>query len=172
MIKIIKPASRAFAAAALFGAVALALPALAQTTPAPADASKPAASKSATKTVTPAHHRGGVEEHLANLHKQLKITPAQEAQWSDYANVEREKAKNFEALATERKANIDTMSAVDDLRSYAKFTEANADSVKKMVPAFEALYNSMSDAQKKNADQYFAQAEKRREARHASNAKK
>jgi protein CpxP len=167
MNQISKPASRVLAAAALFGAIALAQPTLAQTATTPSDtAQAPATSKS--KTVSPARHReAGIEAHLANLHKKLMITPAQQKQWDDYANVERDKAKNFEALASERKANIDNMSAVDDLRSYAKFTEANADSVKKMVTSFEALYDSMSDAQKKNADQYFAQAERRREQRHA-----
>ena len=170
MIQITRPASRVFAAAALFGAMAFAQPTLAQTTAAPADqAQKPAAS---SKTVTPSHHtahhkEGGVDAYLTKLHTQLKITAAQEPQWADYAKVMRDNNASFEALIKDRNANIDNMNAVDDVRSYAKLTEAHADAVKKLVPAFEALYGGMSDAQKKNADQVFAQAERRRAARHA-----
>jgi len=159
MIQIIKPASRVFAAAALFGALAFVQPTLAQT----ATTAAPA-----TSTVTPAHHqRGGVEGHLTSLHKRLMITPAQEPQWADYAKVVRDNAASFEALAKERNAGIDGMNAVDDMRSYAKLTAAHAEEVQKLVPAFEALYNSMSDAQKKNADQIFAKAEQRHMTHHA-----
>jgi len=53
------------------------------------------------------------------------------------------------------------MSAVDDLRSYQKLADAHADGLKKLVPAFEALYNTMSQDQKKTADAVFAEHEKR-----------
>ena len=45
--------------------------------------------------------------------------------------------------------------AVDDLRSYSETIDAHADGVKKLTSAFEALYNSMSDTQKHNADLIF-----------------
>ena len=48
-----------------------------------------------------------------------------------------------------------TMTAVDDLKSYAEIADAHADGLKKFVPAFEALYASMSDAQKANANTLF-----------------
>ena len=52
------------------------------------------------------------------------------------------------------------MDAVDDLRSYEQLTEAQVDGIKKLLPAFETLYASMSDDQKKNADIVFASFER------------
>jgi len=39
------------------------------------------------------------------------------------------------------------MTAVDNLQSYSAIVEAHAEGLKKFVPAFEALYTSMSDTQ-------------------------
>lgn len=168
MFQIVRRHGRLMLAASLLAAVACATPSVAET--ASTTASTPPA---ATKTVTPkAGAKSGVEAYLARLHKQLMITPDQQKLWDDYANVERDKVKSFQALAEERKANAANMTAVDDLQSYAKFTEANADAVKKLVPAFEALYNSMSDAQKKNADTIFAQFEHRPHHHHSSKSAK
>lgn len=47
------------------------------------------------------------------------------------------------------------MTAVEDIKSYAEIAGAHADDLKKFAPVFEALYNSMSDEQKKNADTIF-----------------
>ena len=47
------------------------------------------------------------------------------------------------------------MNAVDDLKSYGEITDAHADGIKKFTPVFATLYDSMSDAQKKQADTLF-----------------
>ena len=47
------------------------------------------------------------------------------------------------------------MNAVDDLHSYEAIADAHAAGVKKLMTAFETLYASLSDAQKKNADAVF-----------------
>ena len=179
MFHIAKPASALFAAS-LLGAVAFCQPALAQNATSSGQSAAPSGTTAApaaaapkTKTVTPSHKRAsGIEAYLTRLHKKLMITPAQQQQWDAYANVEREKVKSLEALSAERNANLANMTAVDDLHSYEKFTDANAEAVKKLVPAFEALYNSMSDAQKKNADEYFAQVEQRKVQRRQHHAAK
>jgi len=44
---------------------------------------------------------------------------------------------------------------VDDLQSYAAIADAHADGLKKLIPAFQALYTAMSDDQKKTADMLF-----------------
>ena len=43
------------------------------------------------------------------------------------------------------------------LKSYGEIIEANATGIKNFVAAFEPLYSSMSDAQKKVADGVFIQ---------------
>ena len=61
---------------------------------------------------------------------------------------------------------VKTMTAVDNLQSYSAIVEAHAEGLKKFVPAFEALYASMSDAQKKNADTIFRSRSHMRAKRH------
>jgi hypothetical protein len=54
------------------------------------------------------------------------------------------------------------MTAVEDLKAYGEITDVHAEGIKKFVSAFEPLYNSMSDAQKKNADNIFLHRTARR----------
>ena len=96
-----------------------------------------------------------VEAHIKSLHDQLKITPAQESQWAAVAQAMRDSASNMQTLIQQRMQNAKTMTAVDDLRSYQTIAQAHLDGLNKLVPAFDTLYASMSDAQKKNADTVF-----------------
>jgi len=109
-----------------------------------------AASKSPTPKVV------SVEERIKTLHTALKITPEQEELWNNVAQVMRDNAKTMDALVAARSEKAGTMNAVDDFKSYGEITEAHTDGIKKFIPVFEALYASMSDAQKKNADTVFA----------------
>ncbi|HME69817.1 MAG TPA: Spy/CpxP family protein refolding chaperone [Myxococcota bacterium] len=111
-------------------------------------------------------HGDWVETRIKELHQKLKITAAQESQWNAFAQVMRENAQAVDAVLAERSENLHAMNAVEDLRSYEKLADAHADGLKKLVPAFEALYNTMSADQKKTADTVFAKHEKR--PRHAS----
>jgi hypothetical protein len=47
------------------------------------------------------------------------------------------------------------MTALEDLKSYSEIADAHATGLKKFIPAFEALYASMSEEQRKNADSLF-----------------
>jgi periplasmic protein CpxP/Spy len=58
-------------------------------------------------------------------------------------------------LIRDRAAKAKTMTAIDDLRSYAAIADAHAAGVKKLETAFEPLYASLSDTQKKAADAMF-----------------
>jgi nitric oxide reductase large subunit len=89
------------------------------------------------------------------MHGKLKITQAQEDQWAKVAQVMRDNEKTIEPLIKARVENAKTMTAVDDLKSYAEITDAHADGIKKFTPVFETLYASMSEAQKKEADVLF-----------------
>jgi len=96
-----------------------------------------------------------VEARITMLHTKLVITPAQEDLWKNVTQVMRDNAQTMEALMKARADKAKTMTAVDDLKSYAEIADAHADGLKKFVPAFEALYASMSDAQKANANTLF-----------------
>jgi len=95
------------------------------------------------------------EAYIKNLQAQLKITPAQEDLWKKVTEVMRDNAKTMEALHQTRIEKAKTMNTVEDLKSYSEITQAHADGLKKFIPAFEALYASMSDEQKKDADTLF-----------------
>ena len=67
----------------------------------------------------------------------------------------RDNAKTMDALTTARVAQAKTMTAVEDLNSYTAITQAHTEGLTKFLPAFEALYASMSDAQKAEANTMF-----------------
>lgn len=100
-------------------------------------------------------HVDRVEARIMDLHSKLKITPAQEEQWTALTRVMRENARTMDALRQSRLENAANMTALDDVKSYSEMAEAHAEGLKNFVPAFEALYDSMSDSQKKVADQTF-----------------
>jgi periplasmic protein CpxP/Spy len=128
------------------------------TAPAPSTAA-PAPSGAAPSHATRARRSrtSRIESYITRLHAALKITPEQEDQWNKVAQVMRDNAAELDKLATERRQQRPTMSAVENLKSYERIADAHADELKKLVPAFSALYDSMSPDQKKNADHYFAQ---------------
>jgi ERCC4-type nuclease len=101
-----------------------------------------------------------VETRIKELQTKLKITPAQEALWNNVTQVMRDNAKTMEALIKARSEEGSTMTAIDDLKSYGEIAQAHADAIRKFIPAFEPLYASMSDAQKKAADTLFRHHER------------
>ena len=98
-----------------------------------------------------------VQTATKKLHDQLKITTAQEEQWNKVAQVMQENAATMEPLIKARRDKQGTINAVDDLKSYGEIIEAQAAGIKNFVAAFEPLYSSMSDDQKKVADRVFIQ---------------
>jgi periplasmic protein CpxP/Spy len=119
-----------------------------------AQSAAPASAPAATAAQGAARHEQRVEDRINYLHSQLKITSAQESQWSTFADVMRSNSETMGKLFEARKANT-SMSALDDMKGYAEITQAHADGTKKLVDAFEPLYNSFSPDQKKLADQTF-----------------
>ena len=102
-----------------------------------------------------------VEARITQMHAKLKITQAQEDQWAKVAQMMRDNEKAIEPLINARIDNAKTMTAVDDLKSWGEITDAHADGIKKFTPVFATLYDSMSDAQKKEADTLFRHGDKR-----------
>lgn len=142
---------RAVAATAVVGALlAFSAPSFADDTAAPA--------ASTATTQSSAQHVDRVEAWINSLHQQLQITAAQETLWTAVAQTMRDNAKTIGDMAKERRSKAATMTAVDDLKNYEAIADAQAEGLKKLIPAFEALYNSMSDDQKKIADKLFQHA--------------
>jgi hypothetical protein len=136
--------------------------ALAQTTgAAPSATDAPAATTNPQAPPPPAQTKRGqqmqdrVEQRIKDLHERLQITPQQESQWNAFAGVMRANAQHMDQLLAERIKNRRSMNAVENMRSYTAMAEAHAQDMQQLQTAFETLYNSFSDSQKKLADDAF-----------------
>jgi hypothetical protein len=107
-----------------------------------------------------------VEARIKTLHSSLHITAAQETLWNNVAQVMRENAKAMAEQRKEAAQNAKSRSAVDELKSYSAVIDAHAEEIRKFIPTFQALYDSMSDAQKKTADGVFRSRINAAEQRH------
>jgi len=96
-----------------------------------------------------------VEQRISTLKVALKITPDEETKWKAVADAMRQNAGMMEKMVQDKQAKMANMTAVDDLKTYEDFTQTHLDGLKNLTSAFESLYDSMPDAQKKNADQVF-----------------
>jgi hypothetical protein len=153
MISFTRDAARATAVAAtLIGAIVIASPVFAASDSA-RSASSSEQAMAATGSESPAN--SAIEARIKELHKRLHITEAQKPQWDALTQVMRDNAQAMVDLEKQRAANVKTMNAVEVVKSYAQVIDAHEDGMKKFIPAFEALYNSMSDEQKKIADSMF-----------------
>jgi hypothetical protein len=177
------PAARAATVAAtLLGAIVLASPLFA----ASGDLSQAAAAKSPAARVilaqasadamtTPSASEAAakassdrIEARIKELHKKLHVTAAQETPWNNLAQVMRDNAKAMVDLQNQRVADTQSMNAVDSIKSYASVIDAHQAGMTKFIPAFTALYDILSDAQKKTADSMFrshARAEEKKESK-------
>lgn len=95
------------------------------------------------------------EWHIKELHDRLKITTAQEPLWEAVASMMRSNDEKIDALSEERHDRAGTMTAVEDLRSFATIAEAHAAGTRSFIPAFEALYQAMPAEQQVHADRVF-----------------
>jgi hypothetical protein len=166
MTRFTHPIARAATAAAtLLGAIVLAGPLFAATGDLSHTAAKsPAALEIVAQAGSPETMAApaskpaevpSVEARIKELHKKLQITDAQKPQWDSLAQVMRDNAQAMVDLEKQRASDTQSMSAVDVVKSYDSVIEAHEAGMKKFIPAFEALYGSLSDAQKKIADSLF-----------------
>ena len=143
-------ASNRLALLAVAAFLALPTAASAQSAQAPATA---APSTAAMPTLKSAEER--VERRIAELHAQLQITPAEQQQWDQFAQVMRDNAREMDQVFTQRAQQYESMNAVQNMQSYEHVAETHAQQLQKLVPAFQNLYNSMPDQQNQIADQVF-----------------
>ena len=116
--------------------------AVAQPTPAPA----PSAATQAA-----------VDQRIKTLQSQLGITEPQMPLWSAFAQAMRDNAASTDALFAQRAGTVTTMSATDNMHSYAQIARAYADNTERLATAFDSLYASLSETQKQAADTLFRQ---------------
>ena len=98
-----------------------------------------------------------VEDRITELRKELGITPEQQGQWDQFAQLMRDNAHAFDQALQERSTKAQSMNALESMQSYATLTQLHAQDVQKLTDAFQTLYGALSDAQKKAADAAFRQ---------------
>jgi len=109
-------------------------------------------------TTTDAKHAADrSEKRIAELHAKLHITAAQEPLWSNVAQAMRDNIQAMRASMTDRSTRLRTMTAIDDLKSYQVVADQHSEGLKHLIPAFEALYASMTPDQQKHADHVFGE---------------
>src|ERR1700724_1130623 len=121
----------------------------APTPPTAAPASSSPAPSAATQTA--------VDQRIRALQSQLGITEAQMLLWNAFAQAMRDNAASTDALFAQRANAVASMSAVDNMHSYAQIARAYADNTERLATAFDSLYASLTDTQKQAADTLFRQ---------------
>ena len=111
------------------------------------------------------------ERRIADLHTRLRITPQQSQQWDQFTQVMRDNAREMDQIYQQRSEKLGSMSAVDNMQSYAQIEQQRAQEVQKLVPAFQTLYDSLSDQQKRTADQMFRTYAANAQSRHQAAAR-
>lgn len=154
-------------------ATMLALPAaaLAQATPPAAPIPPPAAAPAPAAPAAPpapaetqpappplsAAAQAEVDKRIRSLQSQLGITETQMPLWLAFAQAMRDNAASTEALFNRRAANVASMNATENMHSYAQIARAYADATARLSVAFDDLYASLTETQKRAADNLFRQ---------------
>lgn len=94
------------------------------------------------------------EGQIAELRSRLKITPAQQPQFDAFAQVMRQNAQEMEKLAAQQPRG--KPNAVEAVRAAQKVAQEDAEGLGRLLPKLEALYGTLSEQQKRAADQLFA----------------
>ena len=111
------------------------------------------------------------ERRISDLHSRLHITADQSPQWDKFAEILRQNATEMDQSNQQRAEKLASMSAVDNMQSFAQLEQQRANDMQRVVPAFQALYVTLSDQQKATADQLFRNYASSARARHQAAAR-
>jgi periplasmic protein CpxP/Spy len=138
---------------------------------------RPSQSQESETTAMPSRHeamdaktKARVDAKIRKLHAELHVTRAQQPQWDALVQIMRDNAAAYEERLHQRDNR--EMTAIDELRAYQEITEQHAQDLQKLTTAFQSLYDTLSDKQKKEADRLFQRAAERREQRHEQHARR
>jgi hypothetical protein len=124
------------------------------TGPPPAAAAAPAVAQPAPPPPSP-EVEAAIDRRIQALRAELGITAAQTPLWTAFAQAMRENAQSTDALFAQRAGAVAAMNAVDNMHNYARIARAYADNTERLAAAFDSLYASLSEAQKRTADTIF-----------------
>ena len=94
-----------------------------------------------------------VEGHIAFLHAELRIMPAQESLWAPVAAAMREDVKNMDEAESHAAGQGRPETAIQYLEKRAAFANLRAQGEDRFLKAFRPFYDTLSDDQKRMADE-------------------
>jgi hypothetical protein len=138
----------------LFAVLALAGSGLANAQQPPTGPLPPASTSPAAPLPTA---QAAADQRITALQAQLRITSPQMPQWSAFAQAMRDNATSTDALFRQRAGTAASMTAVENMRSYAQLARAYADNTEALAQAFETLYGVLTPEQQQTIDALFRQ---------------
>jgi periplasmic protein CpxP/Spy len=126
--------------------------------PPTAPAAPPAVSSVMAQPGSPAPSaasQAAVDRRIRTLPSQFGTTEAQMPLWTAFAQAMRDNAGSTDALFSQRAHAVTSMSAVDNMHSYAQIARAYADNTERLATAFDSLDASLTDTQRQAADTLF-----------------
>ena len=109
-----------------------------------------------------------VEQRIAHLRTEIKITPDEQKSFDDFANVMRQNAAEMEGATGRGVALPATASAVDRMEAYSNVAQTHAQNMQQLTSAFTNFYNTLTPQQKKVVDASFAEQAQKAAARRAA----
>jgi periplasmic protein CpxP/Spy len=107
-----------------------------------------------------------VAQRISDLRSRLNISPAQEPKFNRFAAVMRSNARELDRAYRRRGERIGSMDALQSMESYARMEQTRANAVQRLVPAFRALYASLTPQQRQTADELFRERMAAAQQRH------
>ena len=113
------------------------------------------AQNAAPSTGLPPKVESRVQQHIEQLHKQLEITPSQQSEWDQFAQVMQQNAADMRSAIDKRGQELNSMTAPQNMQSYTHLAEVHAEDLRRLTAAFAKLYDAMKPQQRQNADEVF-----------------
>lgn len=126
-----------------------------------AGAAPPSAFAQTTRAAPSSAHSQGVspgqraEQRLAQMHRDIGITPAQEGVWDQFAKASIDNANKLDAAFRDRAAQVGSMNAVQSMDSFVKIDLQRAQDMQAMEQQFQQLYAALSPEQQQKVDAVF-----------------
>jgi len=92
---------------------------------------------------------------LAQMHRDIGITPAQEGVWDQFAKASVDNANKLDAAFRDRAAQVGSMNAVQSMDSFVKIDLQRAQDMQAMEQQFQQLYAALSPEQQQKVDAVF-----------------
>jgi hypothetical protein len=112
----------------------------------------PAGPTPAGPTPVVATGQHSVERQINDMRRELGIAPALAREWDSVADAMRQEARNTAQLAARQQAEP-AMNGVATAQLFSRMAAVHDADMQRFLLAFETLYNRLSSAQRKRADQ-------------------